>query len=324
MPGNNAGSGGGGSSFTLPPIPSHWQFAAPNPAVQPPQPPQNDPVGQVFNWTADWMTMTDEQINNLPSHIRSTVLQLRQNAHYEAQSNSTTALAMMKERHEKYPLLQVTPIRPKRSVNMPTFKLQFDNITDITRRLMKSLIYVGGELYYVSNIHKEGDDFVLYVTDENEKTYRIPYSTPEINLRSAEPRYLQYNGGTAYYFRPPLREQAQGMSRTNIRLKYFGTDAHDGCDRVTRMIKGMRKVEPVQWSSTYADLMLKEEIINSMRMSNNIAIGMSQDKLIAEYKGRYFGTLKDDCVFVDAQDFQKPWVQRDVARIGCKLREKEA
>lgn len=227
---------------------------------------------------------------------------------------------MRDERHQDYPLLDIPPIRPKRRVNMPTFRLEFDNVSDISRRLKNTAVYIGGELFFVVAIHDEDKEFVLYLSDGKSQKSRIAYNSKEINLRAPEPRYITSPKlGVLYCYRIPVREQQQGLSRTNTVLKEIIGGTKRRPDDMLHLIRCLNNNKTISWDEKYFELM-RNEIIHNMRLNNSIAVAASEDKILAEYKGRFLGNIRDDVVLMSDTDFDCPWIRQELSSVNLKAK----
>jgi hypothetical protein len=223
-------------------------------------------------------------------------------------------------RKPRWPELELIPIRQKRRVDQPRFKIEYDNLNDIRMRLINSIVYVGGGAYYVTDVTTYKKEYWLILRDDKGKRWSVPYgATAEINLRTPEPRYLQVKTTPMFFIRTPAREQSQGLSGRNVMVKPVGTAKdYQRWHELTDILTGLSSCDPDPWSELYADLMVKKRLFPSIRLSNHVAFYLDhQDKLLAEYKGRYLGEVQDDTIHVDARDYARPWIARDVSEIGC-------
>lgn len=208
----------------------------------------------------------------------------------------------------------------KRRVRQPVFKLRLDRMEDVNLRLVGSLVTVGGRLFRVAEVVKTDGEFVCLVEDGDRTMYHIPYSHPELDLRTPEPQYFMDGDTPAFFWRHPARQQQQGVTDRTLVVKTVGQEAMRGVNTY-QFLKGMQDTQQtVLWSPTYGDIMTKLKALRSLRLSPATAIYRLNSDLIVEYRGRPLGVLEENVVQTDAEDAARPWIVRDMQRIGLAVK----
>lgn len=242
----------------------------------------------------------------------------------DAEYRAIQQKAMEKERAKWLKLPELTPeIHPtKRRMNMPRLKIKYETLHDIRLRLQHTLIFVGSNLFYVRDVQELDGDFLLILNDSSGITYRCWYNQSDaIDLRTPEPQYIVVEDRQpAFLTRLPGRSQRQGLCSDNAYARWVGSSGTD-LFRVHNFNWMMRNIksDPVLWSSTLYDLMVKAEAFRSVRLSKDIAFYTDSTALHAEYRGRELGVVNDNEISVSEQDAARPWIGRDVRNIGCLL-----
>lgn len=205
----------------------------------------------------------------------------------------------------------------KRRLAQPTFKLDFDCVQDARMRLQGGLIFAGSSPYVVSDVYKYKDDFLLLVTDIEDRSYKLFYSNPAIDLRAPEPQYIRGEGKALFFQRPPAKQQHQSLRYETIWTKQVGTSNRNNIGPQD-LIRGLTR-EDMPWDEKLSHL-AKMGVFTSIRLSKDIAFYQRNGTVFAEYRGRHLGVVDDNAISVDAEDYDKPWIARDVRAIGCNTR----
>lgn len=225
------------------------------------------------------------------------------------------------DRWLRLPEVPVMILPTKRRLGQPTFKLPFENLHDLRMRLAGGYLFVGSKLYYCSDARELEGDFLLILRDDQDRNYRCWYNkTQGIDLRTPEPQYVTEENVPGYFFRIPVKQQRQAVNHDNMYIKRVGTE-RIGHFHPLSLVKGLTR-ECVQWRPMLADL-FKGYSLNSLRLSKDIAVYRDgDDKLIAEYRGRNLGEIRDDRILVDELDVSKIWIHRDAGAVGLQVRGK--
>lgn len=227
--------------------------------------------------------------------------------------------SQVKKKLDKYKDVPVVDMPSKRRIHQPKFRHLLESVKDFEIRLLRSIIHIGTTPYLVEGVWSYDKDFWLVVADENGVMFKIPYSHSAVDLRNPDPQYIQVDQGPAYLVRWPAREQAQGICSKNTSLKFAGTGQFSVPKNLRDIIHGLKFSDNIQWSPSYEELM-KNRIFRALRLSPFVSVYRNHDTLWAEYKGRPLGKIKENTVFVDTDDFERPWVRRDVTPSGLTLK----
>jgi hypothetical protein len=224
------------------------------------------------------------------------------------------------DRFDKYDFAPIVRMPSKRRISQPAFRLDFETLHDIRLRLQSGAIFIGAEMYFVSDIYAIEDDFLLLVKDKDGKTFKCWYKkTPEIDLRSPEPQYFTEESRPSYFMRSPRRQNRQAVCYDNCYAKPVNNREFHTID--PRLFMSGMSRDVLQWDSALSRFMAHNKIIASVRMSRDLAFYRADSKTIkAEYRGRELGTVEDDYIIMDELDAKKPWIRRDVNLIGCRVR----
>jgi hypothetical protein len=228
-----------------------------------------------------------------------------------------------KRKYMKYPEVPIEIKPSKRRLSQPRLKMDFETLHDIRLRLCNSLIFIGSKLWYVRDIVALEDDFMLLVENEDQKLFRVMYKQEQnIDLRSPEPQYFVYENAPAYLVRYPGRQQRQGVNSDTAYGKYVGVGDQTFRLHHYRWLMQSLDTEMISWDAKLYDLMVKAQAFRALRMSKDIAFFHDRTKngVYAEYRGRLLGRIRDDVILVDDTDAKKPWINRDVNKIGCTLK----
>jgi hypothetical protein len=228
-----------------------------------------------------------------------------------------------KKKYMKYPEVPLELKPSKRRLSQPRLKMDFETLHDIRLRLCNSLIFIGSKLWYVREIIALDDDFMLLVEDEEAKLFRTMYKQEvNIDLRSPEPQYFVYENAPAYLVRYPGRQQRQGVNSDTVYGRYVGMGEQVFRLHQYKWLMRSLDTEMISWDAKLADLMIKAQAFRALRMSKDIAFFHDRTKngVYAEYRGRLLGRIKENTILVDDTDAKKPWINRDVNKIGCSLK----
>lgn len=223
----------------------------------------------------------------------------------------------------KYPDVPIIQLPSKRRLSQPTLKMPFESLHDIRMRLTHGYVFVGATLFYVNDVREIEGDFLLILQDTNDQKFKCWYNkTNCIDLRTPEPQYITEDNLPGFFFRPPYKQQRQAINHDNTYVKTVGKTNPHHC-HPKALVKGLSR-ECLVWKPVIYDLMTKARAVQSLRLSKDIAVYRNeQDQLMAEYRGRPLGEVKDDTIFCHPLDAKKNWINRDAAAVGCTLRGKE-
>jgi hypothetical protein len=207
----------------------------------------------------------------------------------------------------------------KRRLQQPKFRHLLESEQDFNLRVQRTVIHVGTVPYYVEQVWHAYDEFWLIVMDEHQNRFKIPYHHPAVDLRNPEPQYLQLDGGPAFLYRRPVREQPQGLHAKNYTLKDVGTENIRSTSSILPVIAGLKATDTTVWSPAYADLM-HNRIFRSIRLSPQVSVYRDDGQICVEYRGRPLGPLTENSITVDSDDFERPWIKRDLTPVGLVTR----
>lgn len=227
---------------------------------------------------------------------------------------AATAAERASRQYLQLPEVKVTAAPSKRRIEQPRVKPVFASLHDIRLRLNQSCIFIGSELYYVTEIYPLEGDFLLTVLGKDEKKQRVWYKNELIDLRSMEPQYVSVNG-PVFIYRPPSKSQRQGMGSDNLLWKPAGCEP-DRVHDLMGIVRGFN-APPVSWSPEFSKLMAVEGALPAIRLSKNIAFYRRGNQTNAEYKGRLLGYVHENAVYVDENDYKRPWIDQALRDVNC-------
>jgi hypothetical protein len=222
---------------------------------------------------------------------------------------------------DSYPLLKPVKRPSKRRLEQPTLKPMFATFHDLSLRLQGTFIFIGSDLYRVYDMRDAGDDYILIVQDKDGANFHVFYNEcREIDLRTPEPQYIQFQRMPVFLYRTPSRSQRQGICAENTLGRCAGTgDIIRVTDQPRDLMAGI-STDILPWSSGYTDLM-RRGFLPSMRLSKNVAVYTDKKgEFHTEYRGRYLGELRENVVFAGEHDSEKPWIRAAVNEVACELR----
>ncbi len=219
-----------------------------------------------------------------------------------------------------YPDVPIVLMPSKRRLSQPTLKLPFQTLHDIRMRLQSGYVFIGTNLYYVTDIRELEGDYLLLLKNGEDQVFKCWYNkTGCIDLRTPEPQYITDDNQPGFFFRPPLKQQRQAINHDNSYIRYVGRESANHCHPLA-LVKGLSR-EALVWKPMIYDLMTKARAVQSLRLSKDLAVYRNpEEKLIVDYRGRRLGELKEDVILCNEMDAKKNWIHRDVSMIGCSLR----
>lgn len=221
---------------------------------------------------------------------------------------------------ENLPDVPVVRLPSKRRMPQPTLKIPFSTIHDISLRLRHTLVFVGSELYYVTEVVQLRNDFLLAVQNKAGEAYKVWYSSPDLDLRSLEPQYITYEGRPWFVYRLPLRVQKQGMSADTLYCRSPGGQPQRL--RNLRCVQEGLSTDVFPWNPMLQELMAKVKALPSIRLSKNVAAYLADpNTVMADYRGRPLGPINENTITVDDMDIKKPWITAAIQQIGCRPRQ---
>lgn len=233
----------------------------------------------------------------------------------------------MQSKVDNIPDLVVSPKIRKRRLMVPNFKHPYSTLEDFRLRLSGSLITIAGEIYYVKDTVRSGKEFYLVVQSSEDykkkQSKKINYSSEHIDTRPIEPHYLQYIDKPMFLVRPPRRQQRQGMTHDNTYVKPVGESRYQNADMM-ELAACLVPRDNLIWNETFHDLMVKQRLFSSLRLSNHIALYMGYDdredederKMFAEFRGRRLGAVRERTIILDEDDCNQPWITEAVKSVG--------
>jgi hypothetical protein len=221
---------------------------------------------------------------------------------------------------DQIPLLEVPPLPPKRRYAQPKFKIMYESRDDLWARLGGTYIWVGQQVFHVDDAREHKSEIWLIVSGAGGKYFKVPYkATEHLDLRSPDPQYVNIGTGPVFLTRKPDRQFLQGMTRSNLFTKRIGKTRFHRLEDGRELVPALSDTESLVWQSSYSELM-KTRALQQLRLSPCIAFYRNQFGLAAEYRGRPLGYVTENCVSLDDNDFDKPWIRQDLHEIGCTTR----
>lgn len=218
-----------------------------------------------------------------------------------------------------YPELNVEEIVSGRRITLPPFHLPYETVEEIQMRLMGTIILIKNNPFYVENVIRKNNDYHLVVSNEEEERTIVKYNQGQLDLRSPEPGYINTEGGSYYFVRPPNRQQRQGIIYNQIFLKKIGSEEMFSPHNKNAVMIGLKFRDVQPWTSELCNL-LQRRIISNMRLSNSIAIYIDHRKIKSEYKGRFLGEVHDDTILLDDRD-RRPWILSDLKDVSMRSKQ---
>lgn len=230
---------------------------------------------------------------------------------------------------DKYDVAELSPSREfqHRSVPQPVFKQKYFNLQDARLRLLKSLIFVGNEVFVVLEVGRAGKDYILLLGDHQQHCHTIKLGGCEyVDLRTPEPQYLNVHGRVVYLCRRPKRQQAQGLQSGNCFFKDVGKDCKDFNSDTNRnilnikvLLKAFNSQKDISWGPEKLGL-LKERVVTGLRLSKYLSTFINdKDEIFAEYRGRTLGEIKHDRIDVASPESNFHWIAREAENAGLKF-----
>lgn len=210
--------------------------------------------------------------------------------------------------------------------DLPAFKLQYDTLNDIQRRLNSTMMQLEDKHYSVEVSYELTElggppKFLLLLRDRDMTIRRMIYDTanPVIDFRPPMPRYISHDGQAWWFHRTSQRQQQQGTSSHNSRLKQAGTGAPRGLWHTNHMLRALDDDKYFSWSEAFP-VLFESRALSSLRLSNDLAVyRRGEDReLSVEFRGRRLGTLKNGAVLLDKDDMEVPWINAALAEVQLK------
>lgn len=206
---------------------------------------------------------------------------------------------------------------PLRKYDLRPFKINYDTAQEIKLRLNNTVISVKGHPYLVKSIRTVPGDYRLALYDGT-KTFQVKYSDLQ-DLRSIPPMYVTYSG-PGWLCRIPGRVYQQGMNRHNTIIKTVDGEANAASVSHELLVAALRNRPKRVWDSTILSLLLNAEL-NSIRLSDEVAVKTAKGKILACYRGRKLGVITDNEVKVfDEDDLLQQWIEKPIRDVGLELR----
>jgi hypothetical protein len=204
--------------------------------------------------------------------------------------------------------------RPK----LQPFKIKYDTLEEVRMRFNKTVIMVKGNAFTVTDQRMVKDRIYVLLEDHTgTKKYIAMDDIPD--LRPPPSMYLQCNSEAGYLVRSPSRVNQQGMTTNSVHLRRVGSRDYLGW-RPEDLRDSLSKMETtVIWTEIYRPLIVTGAL-RTLRLSHRVALYQKSDDVVAEYKGRRLGILKDHAVqFFDDDDKTQPWVKRDLSKVHLEI-----
>ncbi len=106
--------------------------------------------------------------------------------------------------------------------------MKFDRCGDVKLYLVGSIVMYDGKPAKVTEARELGDnEFSIKLTYLVEGSHSFKVNTDDLLLQLEPPKlgYINAGGGAVYLHRDPVRYYKRGLSRENVRNKYFSNDS---------------------------------------------------------------------------------------------------
>lgn len=215
--------------------------------------------------------------------------------------------------------LDAIEAKPLRRRELSPFKIDYETYAEIKLRLLNTVISIKGHPFLVAKIkNKEGAGWQLALTNGGSNLSQISYSDIQ-DLRTIPPMYAQA-GSTGWLCRIPGRVYQQGINRHNTLLKDVASQGHTGGLDVNKLVRGLGSRQLRRWDETMSSLVSSGDLPVT-RLSDDIAVKRTEEGVIACYRGRALGKIKDNDVLVnDEDDLLQQWISRSAKEVNLELR----
>jgi hypothetical protein len=198
---------------------------------------------------------------------------------------------------------------------LPPFKPKYDlGAAEVGMRLKNCIVAIKGLPYVVlSAVDLPDEGVAVKVMDPTGQTLFVNYNEAPFDLRCIGPRYIQHGAVAGYVTRLPVRHVQQGIHAENYQVCRFGDGQHVGVDTVALM-RALSVVDIEPYSNAIS-AKIRYGMVHGYRLSNNVAVGLSNKDIGVEYKGRPLGIIRDGKVQLDELDKEMSWLHKDLNEV---------
>jgi hypothetical protein len=213
--------------------------------------------------------------------------------------------------------LDKLPSQSLRKYPLQPFKIEYQTYQEIRLRLYNTVIGVKGNPFWVTQIANTPQGWKLALWD-GDKVYQVMYKDLQ-DLRSFPPMYIN-TGHTGWLCRHPGRVYQQGLNRHNTTLRNIEGNSGLMNFDPSGFISGFRRRTNRQWKKEFHELMEGGEM-NNIRLSDEIAVTVKKDNVLACYKGRALGHIQgSEITVLDEDDLLQEWIEKSARQVGLELR----
>lgn len=197
------------------------------------------------------------------------------------------------------------------------FKIKYDTLEEVRMRFNKTVLMIKGHPFTVSDQRSVKDRLYLLLENPNGvKQYIAVDDVPD--FRPAPSVYVQCQSTAGYLTRLPARVNQQGMTSQNVSIRQVGSR-----DFVPVRVEQIRDSlacygSILKWDVKYAQL-IDAGVVQTLRLSDRVAVYQRDKNCIAEYKGRRLGKMDRHGVRLDDEDDSQPWLKKDLAKVELEI-----
>lgn len=204
------------------------------------------------------------------------------------------------------------------------FCLHYDSVNELSKRLAGTIIIIGNEPVYVTEVYERGGYF-LAVKDRKDRTKKVNFEThyDKFNIRSYPPGYISGDRGVEFLSRIPARISRQGMCDENTRLFSVGIVKQarrlwDRLEDLPGFLSALKDRSVTEYDASVLRV-LEKKMVGSVRLSPNVSVYRGKTGPAIEYKNRELGCVENGCVI--GNDTPQSWIIRDLKEVNLNYRE---
>ena len=201
------------------------------------------------------------------------------------------------------------------TVPLPAYR--FADWRDAANKMNNNIFMVEGKACMLLEFRQKDKGLYLFMLDANDNECEAPY-VPELSLGCPAPGYVSMENSTRYFQRRPDRQQMQGLHTNNCVLRRPLTNHTEAVRDRTSLLhvfqnRSIRRFEPLLAQA------LSKNWVDSLRMSNRIALISKDNKILVCHRGEVIGKA-DETGTVSAPDLGfKKWLKSDLEKINMRL-----
>lgn len=222
-----------------------------------------------------------------------------------------------------------TPIT-ERSTRLPRYKMKYETAEEANFRLHDSIITVRDQALYILSAQEDATGRIIVTTHDQDGVNDMYFlDEPGLDLRSADPGYVNFGNRVIHMVRRPARVYKQGLTKDNCYGRDVGRREYASLVNqlpVRLILQGLNSRSVNTFSEEQTSLLLEGRIpADAIRLSDNVAIYLRgnnyRNRLAIEYKGRKLGALvKDRVKLISDSDLECPWLIEDLEQVGLRLK----